>query len=183
MVLQGRVQSLYVFDPGRTRAKLRPLVVYLHGCNQTATDAAGGTGGDLERVAAVLAGHGYAPPAQGYGTPGYPPPQQPYYQQPPPGYWFLTADGNVLAYGDATEYGDLESGGTPVDIAATPTGAGYWVVTGEGRVRAFGDAAHLGDASDRSLAAPIAGIAPTPTGSGYHLVTKLGSVLAFGDAR
>ena len=99
------------------------------------------------------------------------------------GYWLLTQGGNVLAYGDATQYGDLESGRTPVDIAATPTGAGYWVVTEEGRVRAFGDAAHFGDASDRSLAAPIAGMAPTPTGSGYHLVTKFGSVLRFGDAR
>ena len=36
-------RDFYVYDPGKPRGRLRPLVVYLHGCNQTAPDAAVGT--------------------------------------------------------------------------------------------------------------------------------------------
>ena len=36
-------RDYYVYDPGKARGKLRPLVVYLHGCNQTGPDAAAGT--------------------------------------------------------------------------------------------------------------------------------------------
>jgi len=63
------------------------------------------------------------------------------------GYWVLTNDGYVRAYGAATFYGDgyvgvntHMDGPTAISIAETFTGNGYWVAYSNGIIRGFGDA-------------------------------------------
>ncbi len=101
------------------------------------------------------------------------------------GYWVLTADGGVNAFGDATFFGAVaaDPGHPAADLAAHPSGKGYWLVADDGGVQAFGYARDLGSLAGRRLAAPIVGIASTPSGAGYWLVASDGGVFAFGDAR
>ena len=59
------------------------------------------------------------------------------------GYWLVTADGGVFAFGDAAFEGSM--GGTHlqcavVGMAATPDGRGYWLAAADGGVFSFGDA-------------------------------------------
>jgi hypothetical protein len=63
-----------------------------------------------------------------------------------PGYWEVTGDGSVYAYGSAGFYGSLPSLGVkapmPISgIASTSDGKGYWLIGQDGSVYAFGDAA------------------------------------------
>jgi hypothetical protein len=62
------------------------------------------------------------------------------------GYYVLTRQGRVQAYGDAVRDGDVYGCGlgAAVAIAAAPTGSGYWVTTAKGAVFAFGSAKYLG---------------------------------------
>jgi hypothetical protein len=100
------------------------------------------------------------------------------------GYWVLTADGAVRAYGDALFMGSAVGDHlNAVDLAAHPSGKGYWLVTDDGRVRTYGYARDLGSLEGRHLAAPIVAIAATTSGDGYWLVARDGGVVAFGDAR
>jgi hypothetical protein len=116
-----------------------------------------------------------------------------------PGYWLVSADGGVFAYGGAGFFGSL-AGTTPADpvvgIAATPDDLGYWIVTSDGGVHPFGDATTLSPTSGLSLNAPIVGIvstASTPAvaagvasaagiAPGYWLVAADGGVFAYGAA-
>jgi hypothetical protein len=102
------------------------------------------------------------------------------------GYWLVSADGTVVAFGDARYYGSTRS--VPlarpiVAMAASPTGHGYWLVTANGAVFGFGDAHIYGSMGDRSLNQPVVGIAATSSGRGYWLVSADGGIFAFGDAR
>jgi hypothetical protein len=102
-----------------------------------------------------------------------------------PGYWLMSADGGVAAFGTAN-FGSMR--GAPlarsvVASGATPTGLGYWMVAGDGGVFAFGDARFFGSTGGIRLNQPIVGMAPTPSGHGYWLVAGDGGVFAFGDAR
>jgi hypothetical protein len=48
------------------------------------------------------------------------------------GYWFVAADGGVLAFGDARYFGggtEAVHAGSATDLAARPDGRGYWIVT------------------------------------------------------
>ncbi|MGA8679513.1 MAG: polysaccharide deacetylase family protein, partial [Acidimicrobiales bacterium] len=104
---------------------------------------------------------------------------------PSPGYWLVTARGNVYAFGDAGWRGSEARKVLPapvVGMASTPDGAGYWLVTARGKVYAFGDAAYYGSETGKVLPAPVVGMASTPDGAGYWLVTARGNVYAFGDA-
>src|SRR5207248_1154977 len=60
------------------------------------------------------------------------------------GYWLVTSDGGVLAYGDAGYFG-AAAGKTDahpaVALTASPTGLGYRVVSEDGQAFGFGDAA------------------------------------------
>jgi hypothetical protein len=101
------------------------------------------------------------------------------------GYWLVGADGNVYAFGDATNYGTLVGthlNGPIVALVPTPDGHGYWLVGADGGVFAFGDAGFYGSMGDVHLNAPIVGAAATPDGHGYWLVAADGGVFAFGDA-
>lgn len=102
------------------------------------------------------------------------------------GYWVVTRDGRVRAYGSARHHGDLAGFpvGSPVVAGArTPGGGGYWLVTAHGAVFSFGDARYHGGLNGRRLAGPVVAMASSPSGAGYLLVTGDGTVHAFGDAR
>ncbi len=101
------------------------------------------------------------------------------------GYWIATADGGVVAFGDARLFGNSRTATTStfVGMAPTPTGRGYWLVTSTGLVFAHGDAsATLGSLASVTLNLPIVGMAATVTGNGYWLVASDGGVFSFGDA-
>ena len=100
------------------------------------------------------------------------------------GYWMLSSDGHVYAFGAATKFGE-SVGALPgrVDLVSTPTGAGYWVLTETGGIFAFGDAKYHG------APAPLAGgdrfvsLASTPDGGGYWVFSAMGRSFPFGNAR
>jgi hypothetical protein len=97
------------------------------------------------------------------------------------GYWVLTSNGGVYAYGNARHVGSFPRSGISRVARAlrpTPTGKGYWILSSAGSVHAFGDA--------RALKSPGVGDAvdlwPTPTGAGYWVLLADGRVFAYGDA-
>jgi subtilisin family serine protease len=102
------------------------------------------------------------------------------------GYWIVSADGRVRAYGAARHRGDLAGRALPAPIVAaarTPSGRGYWLAGASGRVYAFGDARRFGDMTGRRLNGAVVGMAPTPSGRGYYLLGSDGGVFSFGDAK
>jgi ribosomal protein L24E len=103
------------------------------------------------------------------------------------GYWTVSADGRVVAHGDARALGsasDLARAETVSSISATPDGAGYWLFTTRGRAIEFGNAADAGDLVGLgvTLNAPVLDSVATPSGRGYYMVAADGGVFAFGDA-
>ena len=63
------------------------------------------------------------------------------------GYWLVSADGGVFAFGDAAFHGSamgLSPTSAIVGLASTPDGSGYWEAAANGAVFAFGDAAYAG---------------------------------------
>lgn len=100
--------------------------------------------------------------------------------------WLATANGEVYAFGQAPDLGDLGTltlNKPIVGMAPTATGQGYWLVASDGGLFAFGDAGFYGSTGDWVLPAPVTAMAATPTGQGYWMVGTDGSVYAFGDAR
>jgi peptidoglycan hydrolase-like protein with peptidoglycan-binding domain len=106
------------------------------------------------------------------------------------GYWIVTLDGTVHAFGDAKWIGDaagIQLRAPIVDMAPTASGGGYWLTASDGGVFAFGDAAFLGSVPGAlppgaELAKPIVAMTPTPTGLGYWIIGSDGGVFTFGDA-
>ena len=101
------------------------------------------------------------------------------------GYWLASADGDVLAIGNAGFHGSLEAlrlQAPIVGMAATPDGKGYWLVALDGGVFALGNAGFYGSMGAVALNEPIVGMAATPDGKGYWLVASDGGLFAFGDA-
>jgi len=101
------------------------------------------------------------------------------------GYWEAEANGDVVAFGAAADYGSTvnTSLNSPiVGIAATSDGRGYWLVAADGGIFSFGDASFFGSTGALHLAAPIVGIAATSDGRGYWLVAADGGIFSFGDA-
>jgi uncharacterized protein YkwD len=101
------------------------------------------------------------------------------------GYWLVSADGDVAAFGTAADVGGMESSrlNKPiVGMAPTAKGAGYWLVASDGGIFAFGDAAFHGSTGAMTLNRPIVDMAATPTGRGYWLVASDGGIFGFGDA-
>jgi hypothetical protein len=102
------------------------------------------------------------------------------------GYWVLGGLGQVVARGDARDFGSaaatplahLVRGGAPA-----PGGEGYWLVASDGGVFTFGAARFFGSLGAVKLNRPIVGMARTRTGQGYWLVASDGGVFTFGDAR
>ncbi len=119
-----------------------------------------------------------------------------------PGYWLLSADGGVFAFG-APFLGNPQTKGpnicsAPVasapwvcrGIAATPSGGGYWIVSSEdfeggisGMVTGFGDASLPHDPAPLGgLNALLVGVATTGPGTGLLLAAADGGVFAYGAA-
>jgi len=100
------------------------------------------------------------------------------------GYWVVSAEGQVGAFGAAQAYGDLSSvaHAPVVAIIASPTGLGYWLATADGLVRGYGDAVAVGDLGGRHLNGRIIAMAPTADAKGYWLVGSDGGIFTFGDA-
>jgi hypothetical protein len=111
------------------------------------------------------------------------------------GYWVyaetLSGAATVQTFGNATHFGDTNTilqasdpqfGGSPVALAATPTGDGYYEAYSDGGVFAFGAAPFHGSLGGTQLNQPIVGIAVAPDGNGYWLVAADGGVFAFGSA-
>ncbi len=103
------------------------------------------------------------------------------------GYWMVSADGEVHAFGDAVNYGDPH--GTlgqarAVHLEPTADGKGSWILDDGGRIHPYGDAVALGDATTAGLAAgeKAASLSATPSGAGYWIFTNRGRVLTYGDA-
>lgn len=64
------------------------------------------------------------------------------------GYWLVTKDGAVYAYGGATYYGGADGMtlvAPIVGIVATPDGKGYWLIGADGGVFSYGDAQFYGN--------------------------------------
>jgi hypothetical protein len=99
------------------------------------------------------------------------------------GYWALTPDGRILAFGTAPNVGDLASiphRGSATSLASTPTGQGYWMLTSDGGVYAFGDAPFYGSMSGQRIRSSAVGLAVAPSVNGYWVVTDDGRVKSFG---
>jgi type VII secretion-associated serine protease mycosin len=102
------------------------------------------------------------------------------------GYWVVSADGAVRAYGKARFAGDMRGRWLPAPVvasAATRTGKGYWLAGADGSVYAFGDAKYYGSMGGRRLNAKIVGMSVTPSGKGYLLLGADGGIFTFGDAK
>jgi hypothetical protein len=101
----------------------------------------------------------------------------------PSGYWMLTLDGRVHAFGGAAHLGAPPvSVPNHVDIEPTPTGNGYRILSSDGTVRAFGSATHLGDGPPLAPGETYVSMSATPVGDGYWLFTSRGRVAALGSA-
>ena len=101
------------------------------------------------------------------------------------GYWLVTGNGEVRAYGDAPALGGVSHLSLKAPIvgsASTPSGHGYWLVASDGGIFSFGDAAFFGSTGSIRLNQPIEGMTPTDTGTGYWMVAKDGGIFSFGDA-
>jgi hypothetical protein len=103
------------------------------------------------------------------------------------GYWMVTSEGHVYAFGDARHLGDADTflgGAEAVDLERTPSGNGYWIVDELGHLYAFGDATHLGNAGRAALGKGefVTSLSATRSGAGYWIFTNRGRVLPFGDA-
>ena len=100
------------------------------------------------------------------------------------GYWQVSGDGGVFAFGDASYFGSAASthlNAAIVGIAGTSDGKGYWLVGADGGVFAYGDARYQGSAANLRLDGPIVAVASDHRG-GYWLVGSDGGVFAFGGA-
>jgi hypothetical protein len=102
------------------------------------------------------------------------------------GYWLVSSDGGIFAYGNAHYYGSagaIHLNQPIVGMAATPSGRGYWLVARDGGMFSYGDAKFHGSTGAMHLNQPIVGMAATPTGKGYWLVARDGGMFSFGDAK
>jgi hypothetical protein len=84
------------------------------------------------------------------------------------GYWLVSADGRVFAFGGAHLYGSMA--GThlrsPITgIVATASHRGYWLVAADGGVFSFGDAQFSGSLGADLFASPIVGMASSTSPS------------------
>ncbi len=101
------------------------------------------------------------------------------------GYWLVSADGGVFAYGDALFYGAANTialNSPVVGMSSTPDGKGYWLVSADGGVFAYGDALFYGAANTTTLPNKVVSIASDSSGTGYLVTTASGQVIAFGSA-
>ena len=139
-----------------------------------ATNAAG-TGPESASTAGVTPTAPVPPPAP-------PPPPAPAPRRS--GYWMVSENGAVYAFGEAVHHGNAAIGVSPAeDLEPTPSGNGYWIVAADGSVQTFGDATFFGGANGSlRFGERATSLSATPRGDGYWLFTTAGRVLPFGQA-
>ncbi|HEX2038987.1 MAG TPA: hypothetical protein VHF47_04545 [Acidimicrobiales bacterium] len=103
------------------------------------------------------------------------------------GYYIAGTLGQVAAFGDALDFGDLSEldlNAPIVGIATTADGDGYWLTGRDGGIFAFGNADFAGSMGGVRLNQPIVGMAglPDPFAEGYYQVAADGGIFAWGDA-
>jgi hypothetical protein len=101
------------------------------------------------------------------------------------GYYEVTAQGAVAAYGDANGLGGLTGTTLAQPIVASATtgdDTGYWLAAADGGVFTFGSAGYFGSTGAIHLNKPIVAMAATADDGGYWLVASDGGVFTFGDA-
>lgn len=101
------------------------------------------------------------------------------------GYWLVSREGRVFAFGAARHLGSLDfAPPSPIiGIAATPAGDGYWLAAENGSIYTFGAAPFLGGMGHVRLAERVVGIAAAPAGTGYWMVAEDGGIFSFGSAQ
>jgi hypothetical protein len=97
------------------------------------------------------------------------------------GYWLVSSDGAVKAFGSAQFKGSMS--GTRlnrpiVGMAADAVTGGYWLVASDGGIFAF-DAPYDGSTGGIALNRPIVGMAAPLDAHGYWLVASDGGIFAF----
>jgi len=110
-------------------------------------------------------------------SPGHAPTPPDHGSPRPPGFWLLTADGSVLAQGDAAAVASGPAVPGAVAIVPTATGRGYWLVGPSGAGEPVGDAAAWPNPGG---AGTVIAAAAAPTGGGYWSVTSAGTVVPHG---
>lgn len=123
--------------------------------------------------------------ATGYGG-NVPQPSYPdyFWNEPGNGYWLLSTNGDVWAFGNKVYYGGAVGiaqweHNASVEMCSTITGHGYWIICENGTVVARGDAVHYGNAGSYS---PCVAIDMHYTGRGYWVLHRDGTVEGFGVA-
>jgi hypothetical protein len=106
------------------------------------------------------------------------------------GYWLVTANGQVMAHGDAQFYGDLTGTtlnqpivGMAPSYDASGNVNGYWLDASDGGIFAYGGAQFYGSMGSHPLNQPMVSMAVTPDGHGYWTVAADGGIFSFGDAQ
>lgn len=95
------------------------------------------------------------------------------------GYWILTQNGHVYAFGDATNFGSVSQSITAVGMAVLPSGQGAYVLGQHGTVYPLGQAVSYGNAPHGTDAVSMV---PTSDGQGYWILGQHGTTYHFGDA-
>lgn len=98
------------------------------------------------------------------------------------GYWELSSDRSVYAYGGANFYGTQGGvlNGALIDIEGMYDGNGYWLLGSDGGVFGFGSAPFHGSAGGLSLAAPIVAMDARRDNAGYVLLGEDGGIFPYG---
>ncbi len=108
---------------------------------------------------------------------------------PGQGYLVVTANGQILPYGDTASLGSIRSlhpKGQIIAMKATPGNKGYWAVSSAGFVYTFGNAHNYGEPASlkkkKKMSGLIVGFATTANEKGYWLLSSTGVVYTFGNA-
>ena len=100
------------------------------------------------------------------------------------GYFMVSSNGGVFAFGDAHFAGSCQSiggcQGSVVAVIPDASGKGYWIATNTGDVYTFGDAPYLGAPGIQG--SPVTSAVRTPDGGGYWILLADGTVYSYGDA-
>jgi hypothetical protein len=101
------------------------------------------------------------------------------------GYWDVTSDRVVHAFGTAKFFGDLRNKPLNAPLVGGESlskGAGYWLLGRDGGIFSFGAAHFHGSTGGKHLNKPVNGMERTSDNGGYWLVADDGGIFTFGDA-
>ena len=104
------------------------------------------------------------------------------------GYYILSPQGGVYAYGGAPFYGSAAGapyfeGETAAALVVNHFGTGYWILSKSGGVYAYGGAGYYGAPAGQSYfdGETAVGMISSADGAGYTILSASGGVYAYGD--